>query len=85
MCQTTTVPSSIVSERRGIVITSTFAGISAVGFASSVFVSLGVDFSSFTSVVAFAPPPIKPEISSPSFPMIAKTSSTFVDTPSATP
>ena len=90
-----TVPSSIVSLKRGIVTTMTPSGnafessSSELSSASSSFLesdflgasseSLSSDFSSFLSD---EPPPIKSEISSPSSPIMANNSSTLVVSPS---
>ena len=72
--QEATVPSSMVSLRRGIVIISTFSGNATSSFDSS-----GAAASVFTTGVS----PLKcAEISSPLLPMIAKRVSTGAVPPS---
>ena len=88
-----TVPSVIVSLRRGIVTTTTPFGKEVVGCTLSV---IGCDSdlnsrfaSTVASVFVSAPddsvPEISPEISSPSFPMMAKRESTEAVSPSLIP
>ena len=94
--QVATVPSVIVSLKRGIVTTTTPSGNSALASAlgaSSVFESsLGVSVVSFSSLAvsfgasaAASPPDNKAEISSPSSPMIANKESTGAVSPAAIP
>ena len=82
LIQVATVPSVIVSLKRGIVITCTPLGISTPTAAV-----VSVTTSSLTSFMAsvfsaFAFPPIKVEISSPSSPIIANKVSTGEVSPS---
>ena len=84
LSQEATVPSVIVSLSRGIVTTSTPAGIAAPA-AGAVATSATGFASSALGAVAGAPPPISAEISSPSLPMIAKSVSTLAPSPSCNP
>ena len=81
-----TVPSVMVSLRRGIVTTTTPFGSSEV-CGLLFMVSDSVEASTFASATAglAAPPEIRPEISSPSFPMMAKRESTVAVSPSLIP
>ena len=82
--QEATVPSVIVSLKRGIVTTVTLSGIataSTVELVSSTTVSVGVEISS----VAAASPLNKAEKSSPSSPIIANNESTGAVSPSCKP
>ena len=81
-----TVPSVMVSLRRGIVTTLTSLGNSAAGaFFSSAFGAASSFFSSAAGAAGALPPFRRPEISSPSLPMIARSESTGADSPSCIP
>src|SRR6187402_716630 len=85
--QEATVPSVIVSLKRGIVTTITPLGNSAAGAAvgaSAVFASVAAGADS-TAAGAAEPPAIKAETSSPSFPIIANKESTGAVSPSGIP
>src|SRR6187431_840083 len=85
--QVATVPSVIVSLKRGIVTTITPFGNSATGAAvgaSVVFVSVATGADS-AAAGATEPPAIKAETSSPSFPIIANKESTGAVSPSGIP
>ena len=80
--QEATVPSVIVSLKRGIVTISTPAG-TAAPVAAGAGAAAGVATSALAG--AGAPPPIRAEMSSPSLPMIANRVSTFALSPSCKP
>src|SRR6478735_10873073 len=84
--QEATVPSVIVSLKRGIVTTTTPFGKAAAGAAtaSGAFASATTGADS-TAAGAADPPPIKADTSSPSFPMIANKESTGAVSPSGIP
>ena len=99
LCHLATFPSVMVSESRGIVMTSTPAGISAellelssfsTGFVVSTSVALSSvlcssGMSEVSDFFASELPPFKDEISSRSSPIIAKTESTGDEPPSSVP
>ena len=81
--QVATVPSVIVSLKRGIVITCTPAGmLTASDFAAGVVVGVSVTVSVVSSFVGAAAPLISAEMSSPSSPIIASSTSTGDVSPS---
>jgi len=86
--QVATVPSVIVSLKRGIVTTTTPAGkaaeVAAAGAVVSVLTSIVAGAASDTGA-AVAPPAIKAEISSPSFPIMANKESIGAVSPSLIP
>src|SRR6187402_1264787 len=89
--QDATVPSVIVSLKRGIVTTITpfgnavAAGAVVAAVSVSAFASAAGAGVASSAAGAFAPPLIKAETSSPSFPIIAKRESTGAVSPSGIP
>ena len=85
LSQEATVPSVIVSLRRGMVTICTPSGIAAAGALVAAAAGVSAAAGAAAAGAAAAPPPISAEISSPFSPMIAKRVSTGAVSPSFRP